>query len=115
MNTRIKNVLVVYDSHAMLVLFEVALSERGINVITATCGAEADKLIQENELDLLVLDSQITPGPQGLELCAKYSNQVPVIMLSGDDIRQGAITAGAVAFIKRPFTLIQIMSIIDHI
>ena len=112
MKTRIQNILFADDSSMARIMFKTGLSGSGFNVMTACSGEEADQLIQEHELDLLVLDNQMRPGPLGLELCAKYSDQVPVILLSGDDIEQAAVTAGATAFLPRPVTPHQIMTVI---
>lgn len=107
--------MVADDSATGRDIIRIVLLEHGYRVMTAASGNEADHLIQSSNLDLLVLDNQMAPGPLGLELCAKYSGQLPVLMLSGDDIEQAAIAAGATAFIPRPVLPHQVMSVIRHL
>lgn len=112
MSIRIKNILIADDKAASLEMLKIVLTEKGFNIRTAHSGEVAEKLICTHNFDLLVLDNQLKSGPLGIELCAKYSDKVPVLMLSGDDIEEAALAAGAIAFIPRPVTPSQLLSVI---
>lgn len=61
------------------------LEELGYTVISASCGADAIKLVKEHEFDLVVTDYKMSPM-DGLELikhlrAANYCQ--PIILLSG--------------------------------
>lgn len=113
MSRRIKNILIADERAASLEMLKIVLTEKGFNIKSARSGEVAEKLICAHNFDLLVLDNQMKPGPLGIELCAKYSNKVPVLMLSGDDIEEAALAAGAVAFLPRPVTPSQVMAVIQ--
>lgn len=115
MNTRIINILIADDTSAAREMLKTVISNKGFNVITACSGEEAERLIQAYDFDLLVLDNKMEPGPLGLELCAKYSDEVPVVILSGDDIEEAALVAGATSFILRPVAPNQVMTIIHRL
>ena len=111
----IKNILVADDSMLAREALKSSLTANGLNIITASSGDEARKMIPENNLDLLILDNQMRPGPTGLELCAQYSNELPVIMVSSDMIEQEAYAAGAKAFFPRPIQPEKILAMINEL
>lgn len=77
----------------------------------ANDGEEGMKKIYQYHPDIIVTDLMM-PGIDGIELLHRVRrdfsiSHIPVIMLtakSGDDVQIGAITAGANAFITKPFS-----------
>jgi DNA-binding response OmpR family regulator len=102
-----EKILVVDDEPAQLRLAEQALAGRGYEVIKASSGQEAVRLIYERKPDLVLLDVMMPEidGWQTCRLMREVSN-VPVIMLTGkryaeDDIVRG-LECGADEYLAKP-------------
>lgn len=59
--------------------------------------------------DLILMDNKL-PGSIGKDNCSilkqnKYTEHIPVIMMSGSPIKEESIAAGAAAFVAKPFDL----------
>ena len=87
------------------------LRSLGMNADTFTSGHEFIKQIQTSPSfhpDCVVLDVHM-PGMNGLEvqeLLVRNENPLPVIFITAHDevsVRQRALQAGAVAFLRKPF------------
>jgi two-component system, response regulator, stage 0 sporulation protein F len=61
-----KNILVVDDDDAIRLLIEMELTEEGYQVLTASNAQDALKMVQAEDLDLVILDIRM-PGMDGLE------------------------------------------------
>ena len=61
-----KNILVVDDDDAIRMLIEMELAEEGYQVLTASNAQDALKMVQTEDLDLVILDIRM-PGMDGLE------------------------------------------------
>jgi len=61
-----KTILVVDDEDAIRMLIETELMEEGYRVLTASNAQDALKLVQTEQLDLVILDIRM-PGMDGLE------------------------------------------------
>lgn len=102
-------VLVVDDHETNRVLLTDLLTAGGHEVIQATGGAEALKLVQERQPDVVLLDVQM-PGLSGMEVCRclkadRGTAAIPVLMvtaLSHREDRLAGIRAGANDFITKP-------------
>ncbi len=104
------SILVVDDDTVMLDFINSALQEEGYQCQTA-CNAEAGfELIKETPFDLMIADI-VLPGTNGLvltEWSKKIRPDMLVIIMTGfaeDYSFEKAIEAGASDFIKKPFTL----------
>ncbi|MBI1744211.1 response regulator transcription factor [Candidatus Acetothermia bacterium] len=102
-------VLVADDDSSSLSLLERFLVTTGHEVLTATNGAEALKLLTEKKPDLVILDVTM-PVMDGWEALAKIraSSQVPVIMLTGLDTPTDTIRGllhGADDYLTKPVDL----------
>jgi len=98
-------VLVVDDHPSVLRFIEIDLKLRGFEVITATSGEVALKLIKSKKPDIMLLDI-IMPGMDGFEVLKKLRafSQLPVIAFSASHGSQDdAISRGASDFITKPF------------
>ena len=104
-------VVVADDEEDILTLLRVVLGGAGCDVLTAGDGAEAVRLAQEHRPDLVVLDVAM-PRMDGREATAAIRRSaaiagVPVLLISAstsDAARDLAISAGADAFIAKPFS-----------
>jgi len=104
-------ILVVDDNDDLRMLTKEALQREHYNVIEASGGAEALRLIGEKSPDLVMLDL-VMPDPDGLAvlrmLRAKPETaHLPVILLTGMDdansIKEG-FDAGATDYLAKPFS-----------
>lgn len=102
-----KTILVVDDEAAQVRLAEQVLSHYGYEVLTASCGQDALRILFEHKPDLVLLDVMM-PGMDGWQTCSRIRDitDIPVIMLTGkrndeDDIVRG-LDNGADEYLKKP-------------
>ncbi|MDD5288816.1 MAG: response regulator transcription factor [Dehalococcoidales bacterium] len=104
-----KKVLVVDDDVDFTEIVNVVLSREGLDVLTASNGREALRILFEAKPDLVLLDV-IMPQMDGWQTC-KYireASDIPIIILSGqsrseDDIVRG-LDHGADEYILKPIS-----------
>lgn len=102
-------VLVVDDVSENVRLLEAVLAPHGYEVVSATDGRAALRLVETAKPDLVLLDV-VMPGMDGYEVCRRLREReetavLPVIMLTASDgpEKTKAIEAGADDFIPKPF------------
>jgi two-component system KDP operon response regulator KdpE len=83
------------------------LRARGYEVLLASDGTEALKLLQEQTFELLILDIMV-PGPDGLQVleAVRRDKELPVIVLSARGREIDKVTAldlGADDYLTKPF------------
>jgi CheY-like chemotaxis protein len=106
-DTRIVSVLHVEDDALVADAVNMTLSGEGWSVETCADGAAALESLQSGaRYDVLVFDNRL-PDTSGLELIRRtralaHRQQVPIIMLSGDEVGIQAQRAGANAFLRKP-------------
>jgi DNA-binding response OmpR family regulator len=81
------HILIADDDALFLHIVQKLLKEEGFEVITASTGEEALKMVQERKPSLVILDSNM-PSMTGEEVCKcikllTFKNPIPVIILSG--------------------------------
>lgn len=104
-----KNILVVDDDPAVLMLAEEAFVAHDMRVFTVSSGKEALEKISDIVPDLILLDIMM-PGLDGFETCAAIREipgfaNTPIVMLTGrDDVEavDRAYEAGAWDFTSKP-------------
>lgn len=103
--------MVVDDSRMIQALVKETLETRGFEVIAAEHGQDAkDKLINEGDVDLILLDwnMPIMDGEQFLDAVRQESfTSAPVVMMTTENKPekiQLAIQKGVSEFIMKPFT-----------
>jgi len=116
----LKNVLIVDDSSAIRTLIRSIVEDIGdINVLEASTGFEALKLLPVQPIDLALIDINM-PDINGLELTnfIKNSEQyrhIPVIIItteaSEEDKKKG-LGLGAHAYITKPFKYEELQEIV---
>jgi two-component system KDP operon response regulator KdpE len=102
-----KKILVVDDEPAQLRLVDQVLTQHGYEVLKASSGQEALRMIFEHKPDLILLDV-VMPGLDGWQTCSRIREvtDTPVIMLTGkrnseDDIVRG-LDYGADEYLSKP-------------
>ncbi|MFH1778311.1 MAG: response regulator [Candidatus Omnitrophota bacterium] len=113
-----KKILVVDDEPHVVRVVENRLKANGYEVITADNGLDGLARAKKEKPDLIILDIMM-PKMDGQEVLKnlrqnKDTEAIPVIMLTakteGEDIVKSLIDGGAVEYIVKPFTGIEIMS-----
>ena len=117
MNNNNPNILIVDDSSTNNLLLESALSDKGLNIITAVDGKKALDIFSKKRIDLVLLDIMM-PGLSGydvLELMLKETKlaSIPVIMVTArsqvEDMEK-AKKMGAVDYFEKPLNLDKLIS-----
>jgi two-component system chemotaxis response regulator CheY len=114
-------VMVVDDSRLMHSLYECLLPDK--ELVHANDGAEALGLLHEHrDTDLMVLDVDM-PNMDGITLLSKLrhdpeSQSIPVVLVTSrgqpQEIELG-LSAGATAYITKPFHASELLNVIDSL
>ena len=102
-------ILIVDDDANNRLLLQVMLANDGYEIVTASAGIEALKLVEQMPLDLIVLDVMM-PGMDGYQVAARIktnpaTRHIPVIMLtalSDKNSMMHGLNAGAEEFLTKP-------------
>ncbi|HEV8455856.1 MAG TPA: response regulator, partial [Gemmatimonadales bacterium] len=106
-----ERVLIVEDEPAVRYMMSRALKVHGYNVLEASDGPEALRLVEgaNGVLDLIITDVMI-PGLDGMELArraARIAPDLPILFMSGytdhDIVRRGLLDPNQ-PFLQKPFT-----------
>lgn len=103
-------IVVADDDPITRSIINLKLKSRGYNVITASDGSEALRIIETQAPDLVVLDAMM-PGINGFELLRQIKTtprtaKTLVVMLTSRKLEQdivGALNAGASDYLVKPF------------
>lgn len=107
-------ILIVDDEEDIRKLLEIYLKNEGMDVFQAEDGIEALRIIQEEEIDLIILDVMM-PRLDGIQACIKIrmEKNIPIIMLSAksEDIDKIlGLNTGADDYITKPFNPLEIVA-----
>ncbi len=103
-----ERVLVVDDEPFMLEVMADMLEDRPLDIETAGSAAEARKVLEESDVDVIVSDIRM-PDATGVDLmrwCRARGDEVPFILVSGyadAELIIEALNLGARSFISKPF------------
>jgi two-component system, cell cycle response regulator len=113
------HILVVDDDMLLLDTINSGLSLRGYPCKTAMSANIALELLSRDLFDIMVIDI-VLPDIEGFELTAKVRKMKPdmaIILMTGfiDEFSyEDAIKAGASDFIKKPFSVTELIARIEH-
>ncbi len=113
-------VLVADDDPAILRLVKVIVEKEGYTVVSARDGKEAYKFLQSSEPFAAAIFDVVMPYIQGTELVRYMQSEkrlmkIPVIMMTAEQnprLSSDSFTAGAVAFLPKPFTTSQMQTML---
>lgn len=114
------SVLIVDDDEGLLEMFQTALSIKGYRCETASKVDRALELINNIPFDILIADIKM-PDMTGLELTERAKKMRPdmaVIVMTAyieEFSYDSAIEVGASDFIKKPFTVKELIARIQHV
>lgn len=108
-------VLLVDDEERFTSTLSKRLTERGLNVLTASSGMQAVQLVEEHSFDVIILDVKM-PGMDGVETLREVKKIQPlaeVIMLTGHASVDSAIEGirfGAYEYLMKPCEIEELMT-----
>jgi CheY-like chemotaxis protein len=119
---RTRRVLVVDDEPNILYALEETVRDLGFECIAACDGEEALIIARGVRPDLIITDV-IMPRLNGYELCERLKTDeatraIPVVMVTvraGDKDQRSGSTAGADAYLIKPFHLSDLQQVIDQL
>lgn len=114
-----QQVLVADDDPSILRLVKTIVEKAGFTVITARDGKEAYKLLQSEKFTAAIFDV-VMPHIEGTELVRYMQSEkklmnIPVIMMTAEQnprLSSESFAAGAVAFLPKPFTPVQLQTMV---
>jgi len=105
----------VDDEERFLSTTQKLMNKQGIDVVTATGGAEALKMLRQKHIHVVILDVKM-PGMDGNETLKAIKNEFPlveVIMLTGHATVESAIDglkSGATDYLMKPTEIDDLMA-----
>ena len=107
-------ILVCDDDKQIVEAIDIYLTGEGFHVIKAYDGAEALKLLDSNQVDLMILDVMM-PGLDGIRTTLKVreTSSIPIIILSAkseDTDKILGLNIGADDYITKPFNPLELMA-----
>jgi len=112
-------VLIADDDESIVWVLDRFLSEKKLKTAIARDGAEAERLIGAEGLQLAIIDINM-PGRDGLEILKGLKGRginIPVVIMTAESTMNNAVEAlklGAFDYIAKPFDLAEIEIIIDR-
>ena len=108
------NILVCDDDKEIVKAIKIYLNKEGYNILTAYNGKEALKIIEKNEIHLIILDIMM-PEMDGMEVAnrVRETKSVPIIMLSAkseDYDKVAGLNNGADDYVTKPFNPIELIA-----
>jgi len=114
-------ILLVDDDPALRTLLRTTFEVADVEVVEAENADAARRKIETSRPDVIVLDV-IMPGTTGLELCAELkganaTKDIPIILLTGSNggTRVSAKRAGADAFVRKPFSPLELLAVAERL
>jgi CheY-like chemotaxis protein len=115
-------VLVCDNEEVLRALVRAALAPEGYDIVEAKDGDESVELARSVDPDLIVLDMMM-PGRTGLEVLEELRGEerfaeTPVVMLTArtqEADRESASTAGADRFLPKPFSPVELASVVEEL
>ena len=108
------NILVCDDDKEIVEAIEIYLTKEGYNILKAYDGKEALKIIENNEIHLIILDIMM-PKMNGIDVAKhiRKSKGVPIIMLSAkseDYDKINGLNTGADDYVTKPFNPLELIA-----
>jgi DNA-binding response OmpR family regulator len=115
--------LVADDLVPIRQMVRITLSTQGWTIVEAKNGNEALDLVRSEKPDLVLLDVDMGPGPNGFEVCRQMkadvgTKDIPVVMLTAhesDSDRAIGFAAGATQYLTKPFGPLELIDTIRGI
>ena len=120
-NGETATILIADDDPAIMRLVKTIVEKEGYTVLTARDGKEAYKILQTGDSLTAAIFDVVMPYIQGTELVRymqsdKKLMKIPVIMMTAEQnprLSSESFAAGAVAFLPKPFTTSQLITMLQ--
>ena len=117
-----KKLVIADDEPSLRLLVATTLSSHDYEILQASDGVEALRLVEQEKPDLVLLDVMM-PGLTGIEVCERIKANpelvaVPVIMLTAQNdsaSRERALAAGANTYLTKPFSPLQLLDLVGNL
>jgi response regulator RpfG family c-di-GMP phosphodiesterase len=114
-------ILLVDDDPALRTLLRTTFEVADVDVVEAENAAGARREIERTHPSVIVLDVNM-PGISGLEFCRQLKDDpetrdIPIVVLTGSEggTTSAAKEAGADAFVKKPFSPLELLSVAERL
>jgi DNA-binding response OmpR family regulator len=115
--------LVADDLVPIRQMVRITLSTQGWTIVEAKNGNEALEMVRSEKPDLVLLDVDMGPGPNGFDVCRQIkadeaTKDIPVVMLTAhesDSDRAIGFAAGATQYLTKPFGPLELIDTIRGI
>jgi DNA-binding response OmpR family regulator len=115
--------LVADDLVPIRQMVRITLSTQGWTIVEAKNGNEALQMVRSERPDLVLLDVDMGPGPNGFDVCRQIkadeaTKDIPVVMLTAhesDSDRAIGFAAGATQYLTKPFGPLELIDTIRGI
>ena len=115
--------LVADDLVPIRQMVRITLSTQGWTIVEAKNGNEAIALVRSEKPDLVLLDVDMGPGPNGFDVCRQIkadeaTKDIPVVILTAhesDSDRAIGFAAGATQYLTKPFGPLELIDTIRGI
>ena len=102
-----QKILLAEDDATMVSLLKTLLKMEGFQVILLDANADVPAVVLSEHPDIVLLDVHLS-HQNGLEILASIRNgketkTIPVVMTSGEDVKEECIQLGANAFLLKPY------------
>ena len=111
------HVLVVDDDASVCRMVADALRQYGFQVTTASSVLDALEAVENERPNLVILDIRmpVLTGGDFAYVLKRHSVTLPVVVMTGEhDASHWADEIGAVGFLRKPFKLTELFSIVDR-
>ena len=120
---RMATLLVADDLVPIRQMVRITLSTQGWTIVEAKNGTEALELARSSKPDLILLDVDMGPGPNGFDVCKTLKSEagtkdIPIVMLTAhesDSDRAIGFAAGATQYLTKPFGPLELIDTIRGI
>jgi len=120
-NNRIKRILLIDDDEFIVRLLTLLLTKAGYEIISATNGKDAIRILSEQSVDLIFVDLMM-PEMDGLAflnwLRLEANTTIPIVVLTSmvaADTEQQVIAAGGTTVLYKPIKLLDLLEKIQQI
>jgi cyclic di-GMP phosphodiesterase len=114
-------ILLVDDDAGLRALLRTTFESVDVDLEEAEDALAAAEAVRRNRPDVVVLDVRM-PGGSGLDLCRDLkadtaTDGISVVLLTGSDggTAEAAVGAGADAFLRKPFSPLELLSIVERL
>jgi two-component system alkaline phosphatase synthesis response regulator PhoP len=112
-----RRILLVDDEPYILRILSFKLRREGFITFEAQSAEDAEQVLSEQEIDLMLLDVALASSTNGFDLAAKLrasapTRELPIIMLTARDLESDVLRGheiGAAGYITKPFSTTEVI------